>query len=70
MGGSISGPALNGNITGGVAFPSTFNKGTLQSALITTYGISVDGESFLVQVNGIGTPSDQFASIVSSSWIL
>lgn len=64
-GGSIFGSALNATVKGGVAYPSIFDNGTLQDAFITTYGTTVDGAAFLVQVTGIGKPTEQFSSIVS-----
>lgn len=64
-GGRIFGPALNATVTGGVAYPSIFEKGKLQDAFITTYGTTSDGEAFFAQVTGIGEPTEQFSSIVS-----
>lgn len=69
IGGRISGPAINATVKGGVAYPNVFDNGNLQDAFITTYGTTREGEAFLVQVVGVGKPSEQFSRIVSL-WIV
>lgn len=64
-GGTFSGPALNAIVSGGLAFPSVLQNGTVQDASITIYGTTRDNAPFLVQVTGIGVPRQQFARVVS-----
>ena len=65
MVGTIAGPALNGTITGGTAFPEILNNQTLDIARLNIYGNTTDGVSFFGQGLGIGTARDQIARIVS-----
>ncbi|KAI9814192.1 MAG: hypothetical protein M1827_003358 [Pycnora praestabilis] len=59
LGGSITGPVINGTILGGLAYPPVYNNDTLQVPQITVYGKTNDGFAFLVEESGIGTNSQQ-----------
>ncbi|MCJ1380432.1 hypothetical protein MMC17_003535 [Xylographa soralifera] len=62
-GGNITGPAINGTITSGLAYPPVYNNGTLQVAEILVYGTTTDGYPFFVQEAGIGSNAQQITRI-------
>ena len=51
-------------ILGGIAYPSLINNVTVQVPLITLYGMTSDGTSFLIQEAGVGSPNRQISRIV------
>ncbi|KAL9112052.1 MAG: hypothetical protein Q9227_003672 [Pyrenula ochraceoflavens] len=63
--GSISGPALNGNIAPGLAYPSVDAKQTVQFPQLVLYGTTKDNSSisWLADVSGVGPPNAQWARI-------
>ena len=67
LGGNLTGPMINGTITGGLAYPTLYNNSTIEVAQILVYGVTSDGYPFLVQEAGIGSTSSQITRIVSMS---
>jgi hypothetical protein len=63
--GTVSGPAVNGTIQGGLAHPSIYNNETLQVPVIDLYGVTTDGMSFYIHETGVGDPAAQVTRIVS-----
>jgi len=53
--GTISGPLLNGKISGGFAHPSVYNDQTLEYPDFDLYGTSSDGQAFVIKQTGIGS---------------
>jgi hypothetical protein len=64
--GTITGPAFNGTILGGIGSPRIYNQGTSQLPTVIIYGYTDDGVPFFVREDGIGSPSSAFTRIVSS----
>ncbi|KAL9596003.1 MAG: hypothetical protein Q9219_006087 [cf. Caloplaca sp. 3 TL-2023] len=62
-GGTFSGPILNATVAGGFAFPAALANGTVQDAEIEIYGTTGGNQSFLVRVEGVGTPGRQVARL-------
>jgi hypothetical protein len=67
IGGSVTGPAINGTILGGFAHPSVYSDNTIQVPMIDIYGATEDGQSFYLHEEGIGKPTAQVTRIVSDS---
>jgi len=65
LNGTVSGPALNGTIKGGLAHPSVYLSGTLQFAALEAYGTTSDGLSFFISESGVGSGAAQLSVIVS-----
>lgn len=65
VGGTVTGPYLNANITSGLATPRVYRNGTLQEPVIDLYGVTDGGVPFTVHETGIGTPEAQVTRIVS-----
>ncbi|KAI9733429.1 MAG: hypothetical protein M1834_003513 [Cirrosporium novae-zelandiae] len=53
-GGSISGPALNATVSGGLASASMLNNGTYQMEQIDFYGSTTDETPFFAAMTGTG----------------
>jgi hypothetical protein len=66
-GGTVSGSAINGTITGGTAAAALLNGLNVEVPDIHLYGQSDDGVPFFVTETGIGTPDKQFTRIVRLS---
>ena len=66
LSGTITGPAVNGTITGGLAYPPVLYNQTLQVPNINIYGTTSDGYPFFATELGVGTPSEQITRLVSS----
>jgi hypothetical protein len=64
-GGTVNGPFINGTIQGGIATPSVYLNGTLQSPLIQVWGVTIDGAAFVINEAGIGVAKSQVTRIVS-----
>lgn len=62
--GTVTGPALNATILGGVATPSVYSNGTIQVPVIQAWGLTSDGVSFLINEAGTGMPKGQITRIV------
>lgn len=66
--GTVSGPALNGTIIGGLAVPAVYENQTVQAPIIEAYGASKDGVTFRLHEEGIGSPQAQVTRIVSGRY--
>lgn len=62
--GTASGPAINGMIKDGLAYPQILENGTLQVPSIVLYGNADDETPFSISELGIGNPSAQVTRIV------
>ncbi len=65
LNGTVTGPAINGTITAGLAFPSVYKNGTIQAPLIEVYGVTDDGVALYIKETGVGSPTGQMTRIVS-----
>ncbi|KAL8854368.1 MAG: hypothetical protein Q9221_000855 [Calogaya cf. arnoldii] len=67
-GGSIKstgkGKGLTGTIVAGISVIDILNSGQTLVNNIRSFGSTPDGTSFLIEENGIGSPSDNFARLV------
>ncbi|RDW63794.1 hypothetical protein BP6252_11339 [Coleophoma cylindrospora] len=68
-GGTISGPAFNATIEGGLAAPiiirdDTGNGTKAQMAFIYAYGHASDGSPFYIDESGVGTGSSQTTRLI------
>ncbi|KAF1356889.1 hypothetical protein BDV97DRAFT_394766 [Delphinella strobiligena] len=53
--GTISGPLLNGKISGGLAHPSVYNNQTLEYPDFDLFGTTSEGVAFVVRQTGVGS---------------
>ncbi|KAI4161322.1 MAG: hypothetical protein LQ342_004989 [Letrouitia transgressa] len=60
--GSITGPALNGTVGGGVQYLALYDSGATQVPNIVSYGTASDGTPFLIRETGAGDQGGLFAS--------
>jgi hypothetical protein len=65
LNGTVTGSAINGSITSGLAFPSLLMNGTIETPLIEVYGVTDDGAALYIHATGIGAPTGQVTRIVS-----
>lgn len=63
--GTISGPLLNGKISGGFAHPSVYNNETLEYPDFDLFGSSDDGSPFVIRQTGVGSTKGTVTRIVS-----
>ncbi|MCJ1234210.1 hypothetical protein MMC14_002169 [Varicellaria rhodocarpa] len=63
LSGTITGPAVNGTIEGGLAYPPVLYNQTLQVPQINIYGTTSDGYPFFASEMGVGSPSDQITRL-------
>ena len=64
---TVSGPAVNGSILGGLAYPSLYNNLTLEFLEIDIYGRTADGYSFYVHESGVQPGAKKgFSRLVSN----
>ena len=64
--GTVAGPGLNGTIINGLAYPSIVNNATTAFVELLVYGETTDKVPFVIQSSGVGVPSRQYVSLVSS----
>lgn len=65
LGGTVTGPYLNANITSGLATPRVYRNGTLQQPVIDLYGVAEGGVPLVLHETGIGAPEAQVTRLVS-----
>lgn len=63
--GTISGAGLNAVVEGGTAFPIFYESMTIERPDIIVYGNTDKNGSFFATLKGVGSPVDQYVSIVS-----
>lgn len=63
--GTISGPLLNGKISGGLAHPSVYNNQTLEYPDFDLFGTTSEGVAFVVRQTGVGSTKGTVTRIVS-----
>ena len=54
MGGTITGPALNGTIHSGASTPHVTDDGVFAYSIRNYYGTTTDGEDFFIEQRGVG----------------
>ncbi|KAL8886457.1 MAG: hypothetical protein Q9192_006481 [Flavoplaca navasiana] len=65
-GGSIKGKGLSGTIKGGISVIDIINNGQTIVNAVRSFGSTTEGSPFLIEENGIGSQSDNFARLVLS----
>ncbi|KAL8653559.1 MAG: hypothetical protein Q9226_003804 [Calogaya cf. arnoldii] len=65
-GGSIKGKGLTGTIVAGITVIDILNSGQTLVNNVRSFGSTPDGTTFLIEENGIGSPSDNFARLILS----
>ncbi|KAK7047378.1 hypothetical protein VNI00_006609 [Paramarasmius palmivorus] len=63
LNGTVTGPALNGTIRGGVAYPEIYNATGVEFSTANVWGTTSDGTSFAVQESGVGTTTRQISRL-------
>lgn len=63
--GTIKGKGLNGTIEGGVSVIDLFSNGQVIVNNVRSIGTTAEGLPFLIDENGVGSPADDFARLVS-----
>ena len=63
-GGAITG-FLNATVESGLAYPTLVQNSTVEIPEIILYGTTNDKVPYLIQLSGIGKPTDQVARVVS-----
>ena len=66
VGGKVTGPALNGTLISGIVRASYFENQTIEYPMNSAYGLSDDGETFVIEQVGKGLAGRQAASLVST----
>ena len=62
-GGAITG-FLNATVEAGLAYPSLIQNSSVEVPEIILYGTTYDKVPYLIQLSGIGKPTDQVATVV------
>ena len=66
-GGTITG-FLNATVESGLAYPALIQNSTVEVPAIILYGTTHDKVPYLIQLAGIGKPTDQVATVVSLAY--